>query len=567
MSPLQFENHENHDSPAKYGHILSEFHRSTWAILPDKFAVLQGFLKLKAAGGHISAEEIALIKREAREPYLVEAEPGFQAAAVPYQKGEAKDAAGAWDGSGARDRLAKWASSDGSGDKDTINWTKYRQGFAWYDSANAKSFGAYKFPHHDVKNGKLTLVWGGVKAAMGALLGARGGTSIPSSERKAVYNHLAKHYREFDQDPPDYHGEASGIGFEAYAAECEARAGDPQNPARTKDGSQIAVLPLTGVISHRMGMLSQYSGSSSTEQFTQWLRSAVADPQVKAIVIDADSPGGTVDGVPELADEIYRSSKIKPIVGVANAVAASAAYWLLSQAGEIAITPSGQVGSIGVFGSHDDRSKQAEMQGVKTSLISAGKYKTEGNPFEPLSDDGRQAIQDGVNSFYDLFTKAVARGRETDQDKVKSGFMEGRMATAQQAVKKGMADRVATLDQTLARLGAKTATSKSGLAAQAGFSATAAEDEADEPDDQNDDQNDKNSPCGCKAMNGRACHACKACTGAGAKKADGEMDNSNGEGCACACHACKGCVNRAEDEAKAKREANLALQRMYLHLL
>jgi len=545
--PLKFANRDS----GKYGHILSEFNRSMWAILPEKFAVIQSFLQLKASGGDVHAEEIALLKREAREPYRVEAESGFQAAAVPYQKAEAKDDSGSWDGSGARDRLAKWASSDGSGDKDTINWAKYRQGFAWYDAASPEAFGSYKFPHHDVKNGKLTLVWAGVKAAMGALLGARGGTSIPASDRKAVYNHLAKHYREFGQDPPDYHGEGAGTGF-------EARAGDPSNSARTKDGSQIAVLPLTGVISHRMGMLAESSGGLSTERFTGWLRSAVADPQVKAIVIDADSPGGTVDGVPELADEIYRSNKIKPIVGVANSMAASAAYWLLSQAGELAVTPSGQVGSIGVFGSHEDRSKQAEMQGVKTSLISAGKYKTEGNPYEPLSEDGREAIQKGVDSFYDLFTKAVARGRTTDQAKVKAGFGEGRMATAQQAVKEGMADRIATLDQTLARLGAKNSGQKPGMAADSSFSATAPGD--DGPEDDNDNQNDNQNdvPCGCDALEGAACHACRGCV-----NEDAPPKDPDAKGCACACDACKACHGKSANARTAAM--NIARRRLQLH--
>ena len=88
--PLKFANRDS----GKYGHILSEFNRSMWAILPEKFAVIQSFLQLKASGGDVHAEEIALLKREAREPYRVEAESGFQAAAVPYQKAEAKDDSG-----------------------------------------------------------------------------------------------------------------------------------------------------------------------------------------------------------------------------------------------------------------------------------------------------------------------------------------------------------------------------------------------------------------------------------------------------------------------------------------
>ena len=235
----------------KYGHILSAFSRAVWAILPEKFAVIHSFLQLKAAGGTVSAEQLALVKRPARQPYLLEFAGTFLAGAVPYEKGEAKDDSPEWGGAAARDRLAKWASSDGSGEKDKMDWAKYRKGFAWYDADNAESFGAYKLPHHDVKNDKLTLVWGGVKAAMGALLGSRGGASIPAGDRKAVYDHLAKHYKEFDKDPPEYHSEASSefvssvpvdgaaVDRLALAVAQKAVVGD----ARTKDGSTIAVFP------------------------------------------------------------------------------------------------------------------------------------------------------------------------------------------------------------------------------------------------------------------------------------------------------------------------------------
>lgn len=491
----------------KYSHILSAFSRTVWAIQLEKFELIKSFLQLKAAGGTVPAEQLALVKRPKRQPYLLEFAGDFLAGAVPYEKAEAKDDSEEWDGTAAKDRLAKWGSSDGSGDKDKIDWAKYRKGFAWYDSDNAESFGAYKFPHHDVKDDKLTLVWGGVKAAMGALLGARGGSSIPTGDRKSVYNHLAKHYKEFDKEPPEYHSEGD-LAIEAIAGEgiysyVRAAAGDP----RTKDGSTIAVLPLTGTISHRMGMLSEASGGISTERFTQWLRAAVADPSVKAIVIDADSPGGTVDGVPELADEIARATKTKPVVGVANSMAASAAYWLLSQCSELVVTPSGTVGSVGVFASHEDVSKMYDQLGLKVSLISAGKFKTEGNPYEPLSDEARQDFQGQVNDYYDMFTKAVARGRNTDQKTVKAGFGEGRMVLATQAVKENMADRVATLDQTLVKLGAKNGSPKATAFAAAAF----VEDEMDEetsplPDDgESDPDNSQDEDrCECK------CEACRA---------------------------------------------------------
>lgn len=73
---------------------------------------------------------------------------------------------------------------------------------AWYDSENPDIKSSYKLPHHRASD-KYT-VWRGVAAAMGALLGARGGVDIPDKDKQGVYNHLAKHYKEFDKEPPEF---------------------------------------------------------------------------------------------------------------------------------------------------------------------------------------------------------------------------------------------------------------------------------------------------------------------------------------------------------------------------
>jgi len=123
--------------------------------------------------------------------------------AVSFSPTTAADEGRAWDSAAAKSRIAKWASSDGSGDKDTIDWVKYRKGFAWYDGENTENFGSYKLPHHDVIDGEIAVVWSGVSAAMGALLGARGGVDIPESDKDSVYNHLSKHYKQWDKEPPE----------------------------------------------------------------------------------------------------------------------------------------------------------------------------------------------------------------------------------------------------------------------------------------------------------------------------------------------------------------------------
>lgn len=221
-----------------------------------------------------------------------------------------------------------------------------------------------------------------------------------------------------------------------------------------KGPGAVAVIPIHGVISQRMNLMSQISGGTSIEKLQTNFRQALADPNVKAILFDVDSPGGAVDGVPEMSAEIIASRKQKRTVAVANTMAASAAYWLASAASELYVTPSGSVGSVGVYAAHEDLSAAAEADGVKVTLVSAGKYKVDGNPYEPLSESARNDLQAKVDEFYGMFVKSVAKGRGASQEAVREGFGQGRMVLAADAVGAGMADGVATLDEALAKMGA-----------------------------------------------------------------------------------------------------------------
>lgn len=214
----------------------------------------------------------------------------------------------------------------------------------------------------------------------------------------------------------------------------------------------VAVLTLYGVVAQRMNLMNAMSGGTSTQQFAQQFRSALNDPQVSAIVIDVDSPGGSVFGVQELASEIYQARGQKPIVAVADSLMASAAYWIGTAADELVVTPSGEVGSIGVIAQHVDVSREQEAAGITNTLITAGKYKGEGNPYQPLEDEARQYLQQRVDQYYGMFVQAVARHRGASVSDVRSGFGQGRTVGSQEAVRLGMADRIATLDQTIARL-------------------------------------------------------------------------------------------------------------------
>jgi len=225
--------------------------------------------------------------------------------------------------------------------------------------------------------------------------------------------------------------------------------------ARAKSGGgTVAILGLRGIIAHRASAFNDVSApqGTSVERFTQLFRVAMNNDDVSAILIDVQAPGGSVDGVSELANEIRAARGGKPIIAVANAYAASAAYWIAAAADELVVTPSGEVGSIGIFAAHTEFSKQDEMIGRKTTLISAGRFKVEGNPFEPLTEEAREAIQDRVDDHYAMLVSDIAKARGVKASDVRSGFGQGRMVGAKEAVAMGMADRVDTFDNTLSRL-------------------------------------------------------------------------------------------------------------------
>lgn len=229
----------------------------------------------------------------------------------------------------------------------------------------------------------------------------------------------------------------------------EITAAAPKRATPPSQGS-VAVLPLWGIMSPRS--VSDLS-SGPTMGLDSWMAafSALdADPKIGTIVLDIDSPGGAVDLVPEAA-AMVRNARTRT-VAVADTRAASAAYWVASQADELVVTPSGAVGSVGVYAAHEDVSRQLDAEGVTVTLISAGAHKVDGNPFEPLSDEARATIQENVDAYYGMFVGDVARGRGTDVGFVEAHFGQGKMLMAAEAVRAGMADRVGTLDETLGRL-------------------------------------------------------------------------------------------------------------------
>lgn len=224
---------------------------------------------------------------------------------------------------------------------------------------------------------------------------------------------------------------------EIQAAKQQQRKAGPTPPGG------VGIVPIYGTITQRADLFTEWSGGTSTDEVGQRIDELAGNANVKAIVLDVDSPGGSVYGVAELGDKIRDAGKTKKVVAVVNSMAASGAYWIASQATEIVVTPNGEVGSIGVYQIHIDQSEALKLAGQAATVITAGERKAACSPYGPLGQLGRDELQGAVNDYYDKFTKAVARGRGRAQATVANGFGRGGMVRAEQAVEGGWPTRSA----------------------------------------------------------------------------------------------------------------------------
>lgn len=243
-------------------------------------------------------------------------------------------------------------------------------------------------------------------------------------------------------------------GERLSAAEIEARVGAGKSRPEAS-GGKVAVVPLWGVLVPHAGMMVDVSQEGTgLDAWLQGFREAMANPEVGSILLHVDSPGGSTGLVHEVATEVRAARAQKPIYAVADTLAASAAYYIASQADKLYVTPSGMVGSIGVYTVHEDLSARLEAEGVKPTVISApeGGHKFENSPFGPLSEEAQAHLQGQVNDLYDMFVGAVAQGRGTSRGVVEAQYGQGRTLNSRAALAAGMVDGIASYDQVLAAM-------------------------------------------------------------------------------------------------------------------
>jgi signal peptide peptidase SppA len=219
----------------------------------------------------------------------------------------------------------------------------------------------------------------------------------------------------------------------------------------------IAVVPVLGPLVARGDWLTELFGASVYGELGDAVEAALADPSVRGVVMEIDSPGGEVAGMFDLVDRLgaLRQSAGKPLWAVASESATSAAYAIASAAERIYVTRTGEVGSIGVVAAHVDQSGADAKAGLAWTFIHAGARKLDGNPHEPLSDPARAAIQADVDALYGELVDLVARNRNLTPEAVRA--TEAAIYRGRAGVALGVADRIGTVETALADMAANLA--------------------------------------------------------------------------------------------------------------
>ncbi len=242
------------------------------------------------------------------------------------------------------------------------------------------------------------------------------------------------------------------LSKEEIDARLKAAAGDGQrnSPGYSVKGN-VAMIPIYGVLEKRASYFSDVSGMVSTQKIEQDVNAALSDGDVRSILLDIDSPGGSVDGIAELGDLIFAARQKKPIWARANGQMASAAYWLGAQAEQIFSGRAAQVGAIGVYTVMYDTSALYKKEGVKVHVVKAGEMKATGARGTELTDAQLADVQRQVNAIYELFVTAVAVGRGLSEDQARA-LADGRIHLGAAAQKLGLVDGVETLDSVVAKM-------------------------------------------------------------------------------------------------------------------
>ncbi len=209
----------------------------------------------------------------------------------------------------------------------------------------------------------------------------------------------------------------------------------PDCDPEASGGGEIRVIPIRGIIARDVS--GWFPFATDTEEIEELIREAARDANVSGIVLDIDSPGGTVNGTIELGDLVKNvSDNEKPIVAYSAGMMCSAAYWIAAGCSGIYARRSAEIGSVGVYSVVLNMSEMFKMSGVEVELFKSGEHKGAGYPGTELTDEQRALIESEVAATGSVFRLHVTSNRQIQEED-----MQGQSFTGDDAIKRGFVNQ------------------------------------------------------------------------------------------------------------------------------
>lgn len=252
----------------------------------------------------------------------------------------------------------------------------------------------------------------------------------------------------------------SGLASAVRSLDIQAHVSDAAQRITAKDipgasmevSDGIATISLNGTLMKHAASLGM---GTSTALARRLVRQAANDPQVRGIMLHIDSPGGTVAGTKELADEVATATQRKPVRAHISDLGASAAYWIASQAQAVTANEMALIGSIGTYSVVQDLSGAAAKEGVKVHVIRAGAFKGMGTPGTEVTAEQLAEYQRLIDAMNAKFVDGVASGRKLPRERV-AELADGRVHPATDAKSLGLIDSVTDFEAALSQFVAET---------------------------------------------------------------------------------------------------------------
>lgn len=254
--------------------------------------------------------------------------------------------------------------------------------------------------------------------------------------------------------------------LEAYSLQEINEEKERERPYQVHEG--IAIIEMKGPLVARTTWMSRYLGAMSYEDLRAQFVEALVDDEVEHILIDADTPGGQINGLGELAGLLTKIKEIKPIDTYVAGGLLSAGYWVGVTTNRIYASETAFIGSIGVVVTHTSYETMLDKAGIKVTKIKSGAKKQVGSSEKDLSAEDKKYLQGQVDDLFELFKGHVLKNRPA----VSHETFDGSEYVADKALAMGLVDRVMTFDDVLAHIvnqresNGGTTTMKKGLTAQ-----------------------------------------------------------------------------------------------------